>query len=44
VERAILIRASQRARRARREGALLCALAIALMALVARTFLQQCCI
>lgn len=39
-----MMRASQRARRARREGILLCALALAIMALVARTFLQLCCI
>jgi len=39
-----MMRASQRARAARREGALLCALAVALIALVVRTFLQACCI
>lgn len=39
-----MMRASQRARAARREGALLCALAVAILALVVRTFLQQCCI
>jgi hypothetical protein len=44
VERASVMRASQRARRARREGALLCALAVAIIALVARMFLQACCI
>lgn len=39
-----MMRASQRARAARREGALLCALALAIVALVARMFLQVCCI
>jgi len=39
-----MMRASQRARAARREGALLCALAVAIIALAARMFLQTCCI
>jgi len=38
------LRTSQRRRAARREGALLCALALAITALVLRTFLQACCI